>query len=239
MNNDTENKEWLKDYPALDGVAKGNPFVVPDGFFNASEEQILSSVNILSTIQSDTQAFSVPGNYFEDLQSNILSRVKIEEVLGKDHSFTVPDNYFTDMHEQITSRIAVEEAARAPFTVPEGYFETLNREILNQTAGLEAIQRRGVIRKLVSTAAFKYASAACFALIVGAGIIISQQNSPRALHDKTYLHKALSEVPNADIKGYLEMRVDANDANGKIDENSQSDLSNVSTDDMKDYLSSN
>ena len=203
------------------------------------ELQIKSRIAVEDALKVDEQTFSVPQNYFEDLADQIKSRIAIEEALKIDEqSFAVPQNYFEDMARQITSRIAVEEAlnTETPFTVPDYYFENLSRNISNQVAGLEAANRRGVIRRLVSTAAFKYATAACFTLIVGAAIFIGE-NTNSSRHNSSYLHKALSDIPANDIESYLQLHMDAGDTKSVITQSDQG-KTNDSNDDLTDYLSS-
>ena len=71
--------------------------------------------------------------------------------------------------------------ADAGFAVPEGYFEALNESILAKTVNAEEetkvvpINRnRGVVRRLFRSTAFKYATAACFAMALGGGILLFQ-----------------------------------------------------------------
>ena len=126
------------------------------------------------------------------------------------------------MSANIQSRIAVEEAlagAGNGFTVPDGYFETLNESILAKTAGIEqeakvvSINRnKGLVRKLFRSTAFKYATAACFAVAIGGGILLFQSPDADNAHKNSFLHKQLSNVPVSDIKSYLELNVDAGDA---------------------------
>jgi hypothetical protein len=217
-------------------------FIVPQNYFENMELQIKSRIAVEDALKADEQTFSVPQNYFEDMAEQIKSRIAIEEALKADEqSFAVPQNYFEDMAAQITSRIVVEEAlsTETPFTVPEDYFEDLNRKISNQVAGLEVANRRGVIRRLVSTAAFKYATAACFTLVVGAAIFIGEINSPSAQHNSSYLHKALSDVPDNAIESYLQLHMDAGDTRSVIDDADKGQINNTSTDDLADYLSNN
>ncbi len=241
------------------------PFAVPDNYFEKLSSNTLSRVNILEAANADAKGFRVPENYFEDMASQLNSRIAISEAV--EHPFAVPENYFDDLHAQVTSRvaiegvlntpftvlenyfddlhaqvtsrIAIEEALNTPFTIPENYFDKLNRRVLNQTVVLEAVQRKGLVRKLISSAAFKYASAACFAMIVGAGIFITQLNSPKAAHNRSYLHKALSKVPNNDIRGYLQLHIDATDTKSIIDKADEDNVNAISSDDLKDYLSNN
>ena len=219
MASDNEKMEWPDEEMSIKRFNLQNPFTVPSGYFDELGERIMSSV-YLSELQERVPAggLTLPDDYFETSAAQITSRIHIEELASSEsEGFTVPaDDYFERLQQQITSRIAIEEAAPAQeqsFAVPEGYFEKLNKSILNQTVNQDLVVRKtGVIRKLVSTAAFKYASAACFALIVGGSIFLSQSNSvTNSAHGASYLHKQLSEIPAEEIQQYLQTHVDGND----------------------------
>jgi hypothetical protein len=200
----------------LDELLNGEPegLTVPENYFEELSGNIQSRITIDELAGTEAESFEVPEGYFDELSSNIQSRIAIEEfVNGKQEHFTVPENYFEDQHEQITSRIRVEEMAGAreeSFTVPDGYFDQLNERILNQTTNAGKVKvKQGVIRKLVSYGAFKYASAACLAIIVGVAIYVKQ--SPSNNHADSYLHKQLSEIPANDIQNFLELQTDGMD----------------------------
>lgn len=75
--------------------------------------------------------FTVPIGYFEGLEQQIMSSIKLEELKKNNapaHGFIVPKNYFDELSDNINTRIKIEEAinTEAPgFTVPENYFEEL------------------------------------------------------------------------------------------------------------------
>ena len=203
---------------------------VPPGYFEELTDQIRSRIGIEEALANAEGDFTVPQNYFEELTGNIQSRIAIEEFLGHtEPGFSVPQNYFEEMEQQIQSRITVEEsmaAAETGFSVPEGYFEELNHSIINRTASYETDKRRGIVRKLFASAAFKYASAACLALFIGAGIFITQIESPEAKHDRSYLHKALFSVPDNEIENYLQLHMDASDTKTLLDHAEQGNIKN-------------
>jgi len=118
-----------------------------------------------------------------------LENIAAEE----ENTFAVPEGYFTQLQESILSKISVQEEAKV----------------------VQMPSRQGVIRKLVSTAAFKYASAACFALVVGVAIYVKEASMP-ASHGHTYLHQELSEIPADDIRSYLETQTDATETERKV-----------------------
>lgn len=228
----------LTSYINLDKANAGEGFIVPENFFDAQKGDIDSRINIemeasgfdvpanyfdelSSNIQSrvnielETTGFAVPENYFDELSSNIESRVALEmETSG----FEVPANYFNELQEQISARLAVEEVLDETdhsFAVPEGYFEQLNRNILSKTVNQDTVEkvigRRSIVRRMYASGAFKYAAAACFALLVGTGVYIRQITDPVYVHDNSLLHKEISTLPVSDIQKYLDNDEDAND----------------------------
>lgn len=217
MASDIENTEYSGEEMSLQRFNPANPFSVPPGYFDELDQRIMSSVYFSDLKDnSSLQGFNVPDNYFEASADQIMSRIHIEELAGNSESFTVEEDYFANLTQQITSRIAVEEALEQheeAFSVPDGYFEQLNRSIMNRTVNHDMVMRKGIVRRLVTSGAFKYASAACVALIVGIGIFLSQDNtsSKSVVHDATYLHKELSKIPADAIESYLQTQMDGND----------------------------
>lgn len=204
----------------LEELKTDNPsqgFSIPENYFNTLNANIQSKIITENAIETDP-GFTVPANYFEQLTNNIQSRINIEAAInGENTGFTVPENYFNDLEQQINSRIAVEEVLEntAEFTVPDNYFEKLNKSILNKTVNKGTVVRKTIVRKLFASNTFKYATAACLALIIGAGVFLKQAGTPT--HSKTYLHTQLSEVPVDEIKDYLELHIDATDTHGMME----------------------
>ena len=204
-----ENKDWLNDYKLLKQINPANPFTVPEGYFDSLRDRIASYKNLTELNKNDSNGgFTVPENYFDALAGDIQSRIAVEEALNNTEAgFVVPEGYFDNLQQQINSRILVEEALGGSteyFTVPDGYFNQLNKDILNKT-----VNRKGVVRKLFASTAVKYATAACFALIIGGGILLNQLSSPADVHKNSFLHKQLSTVPIDEIKNYLQLNEDA------------------------------
>ena len=210
MKSDMKNKDWLNDYELLKQVNPANPFTVPACYFDDLESRIASYKNLEELKKEGNAGFTVPENYFEELTGNIQSRIAIESFLDADNSgFNVPEGYFTNLEQQIQSRISVESAMGSTadhFAVPDGYFENLNKNILDKTVN---VRRNGVVVKLFRSTAFKYATAACFALAIGGGILLNQISNPANEHKNSFLHKQLSNVPVDEIKNYLQLNVDA------------------------------
>jgi len=200
----------LKSKMPLDG------FVVPENYFEELNNNIQSRVNIEQILSTENTSFTVPENYFDELRNNIQSRVNIESVLNtEDAGFTVPENYFEELNTQITSRIFVKEALTASaetLAVPENYFNTLNSKILNKTVNQPAVKRKGAVVRFLSSTAFKYATAACLTIMVGTGVLLRTAFSPKAVHDRSYLHKQLSKVPVDELQEYLQLNAESTTA---------------------------
>jgi hypothetical protein len=211
-------------------------FTVPEGYFDELTSNIQSRINIEAALNTEATGFIAPEGYFDELTSNIHSRIAVEEALeNTEHVFSVPEGYFENLEQQIKSRIFVEEALAGPvnnFEVPQNYFEDLNKAILNKTVNQQKVQRRGVVRKLFATTAFKYATAACFALLVGGGILITELNSPANEHKNSFLHKQLLNVPMGEMENYLKLNVDAGDTQQTV----TADGAKVNDADLKNAL---
>ncbi len=245
MNDKKGNMEWLNDYPALKQVNQNNPFIVPEGYFDKIEQQILSYIKLDELKTTDgLNGFTTHENYFDELSDNINARINIEEALNKQaDSFTVPEGYFEGLSEHIQSRIAVDEAltqSDAAYAVPQGYFDKLNENILSKTIHQEDVvksissNQRGIVRQLFSSTAFKYATAACFTLVVGTAIFLTKTNTLEN-HNDSYLHKSLAEIPTDDIRSYLQLHLDAADTHSLIDASKQVNTDNLN-DDLQDEL---
>jgi hypothetical protein len=230
MKSDMEDKKWLDECPALKQVSPGNPFTVPSGYFEEMEQRVTSAVQ-LEQIKAGDKGFTVPENYFDELSANIQSRISFEELANAENTgFAVPEMYFEKLQEQINARVFVEEALgeQDEFTVPAGYFEQLNKNILNKTVTQDMVMRKGVVRKMFASGAFKYAAAACFAVIVGTGLLLMQPPAP-VDHKDSFLHKQVQTISVSDIKSYLQEDVDANDTqHAVIDENAPVNSTNLS-----------
>jgi hypothetical protein len=202
----------------LEEIKSNNPeggFTIPENYFDGLTANIQSRLSIETFISNEETGFAVPDGYFDEFASNIESRLAIETMLSAEETgFAVPDGYFEELTSNIQGRIFIEEALgeiAEPFAVPSGYFEALNTSILDKTVNAGDVKGNGVIRKLFTSTAFKYATAACFAVAIGSGILISELTSPEYVHNHSFLHKQLSDVPISAIKTYLQLNVDAGD----------------------------
>ncbi|MBL4675815.1 MAG: hypothetical protein JKY70_06375 [Mucilaginibacter sp.] len=223
----------------------GPSFAVPQGYFDQLSANIQSRIAIEQAADAEANSFAVPQGYFDQLSANIQSRIAIEEAANKDEqSFTVPAGYFENTQQQINSRIAVEEILQKEpaFEVPANYFETLNKNILSKTvgAGREEVIRKTIVRKLWASNTFKYATAACLTLIIGAGAFLRNAQVQPTEHKKTFLHAQLSQIPADEIKDYLELHLDASDNRQLLDDDNEKQINtDALSQDLQDYMDIN
>jgi hypothetical protein len=203
-------------------------FTVPADYFNQLEQNIQSRIAIDEILNND-KGFTVPADYFNQLEQNIQSRIAIDELLNNEPSFTIPTDYFNELEQNIQSRIAIEQhIEEESFAVPAGYFEALESKILQQTtlqAGNAVVkEERGMVVKLWTKHAFKYASAACFSLIMGTGLFLSEFNttSTGSSHQHSYLHKVVAKIPDDEIETFLQLNT--TDASPALNNTDASDL---------------
>ena len=128
---------------------------------------------------SRSTPYSVPDNYFDDLQARINQSVFVAGLMQKEkQGFAVPQNYFENLSEQIESKIAVEHikslVKEEGFKTPVNYFEKLNTAILDQT--INASSKTKTISLWRSDLA-KYAAAACFVIATATGLYFNQKSS--------------------------------------------------------------
>ncbi|UIR54961.1 hypothetical protein LZQ00_11795 [Sphingobacterium sp. SRCM116780] len=79
--------------------------------------------------------FGTPENYFNDLTSSLISKVKLES-RKEEENFDIPTDYFASLQEKIFARIAEEKIKEQVqtdgFYVPEDYFPQLQNDTLTK-----------------------------------------------------------------------------------------------------------
>lgn len=228
MSDNTENMDWLNDFPALNAQSRKNAFLVPDHFFEEQQERIHSAIYADELKQQiPSVGFTLPDGYFENMQGQILSIVKLEEMRAANPVAAKSDAFFDEQQSVIAARIKINEyaASGSGFTVPDNYFNDLSNRITKKTGIKEALQPAAKVRNLFTRTAWKYATAACIAVAVATGFYVKQY---QAAHN---IQTQLSNLPDADIENYLKINADTYD-NHIILENSTSDagLSDIKND---------
>jgi len=163
MNENLENNDWINEAPTLSAMVKRNPFVVPEGYFDNCEQDVLNQVFLDKLKQkTNSNVFEVPANYFEDLTEMIETRIALEEINLPSRGFAVPENYFETLQSRINSKIATEE------------IKPIEAKII-------PLWKKGFV---------KYASAACFVLMASFGVYFYQNNQNIATTNAAQLRSA-------------------------------------------------
>lgn len=77
--------------------------------------------------------FDTPENYFKDLNTSLMSQVKLELPCKEKEAFDIPAGYFDKLQENITSKISSEKLKEKVqsdgFSQPHNYFSHLQNDI--------------------------------------------------------------------------------------------------------------
>jgi hypothetical protein len=116
-----------------------------------------------------TSGFSTPEGYFDQLKEETLSRISLEQLKEKvgESGFEVPDGYFQALGPKIFSRLSIEE---------------------------EDVQPPAKVVKLWQSSVFKYASAACFVLVIASGIYFNEKPAKSSIASISTTDQYLYEI---------------------------------------------
>ncbi len=144
--NNTEYKDWEKEFSFLATMPKNNPFSLPENYFENSKEEMLSQSIILNYHKKTTEGFVVPEKFFTNEFDAILRKVNQIENPEKIGGFSIPEGYFNDLSNVINSRIETEDSPK--------------KKIL----------------KIWTSDFLKYATAACFILITATALYFNNKD---------------------------------------------------------------
>lgn len=214
--------------PLLAGMEPVNVFSVPEGYFGSLADDIsaklMSEEPSFGVVRQMPQ--SVPSNYFEELSTVIMARIKAgseeaEMNIGKQMPNDVPAGYFESLSGNILSRIKKSEELSAqeeirtispviagisrqmPNDIPAGYFENLSADIEKRAATSSA--------KTISLFSFRswtrYAVAAVMVGVVSLTAVKFLQNDTTlknndATVETAEITEALSKVSDNDLQHY-------------------------------------
>ena len=178
--------------------------------------------------------FTVPSNYFEELEGRINQSVFINSLQQEKHTgFNVPENYFDTLQNQITSRITLAQFKKETdgFAVPSGYFDELQQNIVNKTTATKKTI------KLWHNPLFKYAIAASLVIVSSTGWFANKQYQDKQLR-KTELAKEqlLYDIDESVIMEFVQEAQNTKTANVTEGEMESYILDNFSAHDLSNNL---
>ncbi|WP_069660900.1 hypothetical protein [Arcticibacter eurypsychrophilus] len=152
--------------------------------------------------------YTVPTDYFNEMQQQLSSRIKLELLYGTDSAeiFEVPDQYFEELEGNILTSIKADQFKDSTkedgFTVPEGYFNSLQASIQQKISNQTSI-KEVKIRRLVPSW-LSYAAAACLIISISTGLYFYQKQT-------SSIETKLAYMPDDAIIDYLLINSDSGD----------------------------
>ncbi|TND07495.1 MAG: hypothetical protein FD123_3205 [Bacteroidetes bacterium] len=133
-----EDLDNLEKYaPTLAKLGRQNPFLVPDGYFDALPAHIHALLSIGESARDRFLGFQLPDRYFEDMPAMLHAMVLLADASkNRDAGLVVPEGYFENLTGQIEQLSALSAMLDKEENrdVPEGYFEQLNSELATHLA---------------------------------------------------------------------------------------------------------
>lgn len=129
-----EDFENLEKYaPTLAAMDRINPFLVPEGYFDALPGHVRALLSISDAARDRFLGFQLPDRYFEELPAMLRAMALLADA-SKDRNagLAEPGNgYFDQLTAQIEQLTALASALGKDggMETPEGYFDQLNSEL--------------------------------------------------------------------------------------------------------------
>ncbi|CAL2094424.1 hypothetical protein [Tenacibaculum sp. 190524A05c] len=97
------------------------------------ENELKNSIEFLNYKVGKQHGFATPENYFDALESDIISK-KTTETVPDTNGFSMPTNYFNELENDLIERISEISLPKKTNIggVPEGYFDSLEDSILGK-----------------------------------------------------------------------------------------------------------
>lgn len=244
-----KNNEILNELQSISSlvaaIGKTNVFSVPEGYFDSVSNTVMMTLNeeiSVDSIPYFSNEPDIPPGYFDNLSDSILDKIKNQEAvelpaifstIKKDQLLQVPENYFETLADSILNKIkniSREETLPAvlnnlktiqPFEVPENYFSDLPANILNR------VKQKSGAKVIVMPNRFSILRYAAAAVITGA----------LALGVYKYGNQPL--VNNIDTVASIKLDPSIEKGKTMDDKKFNETLSNLSTDEIVNYLQRN
>lgn len=95
------------------------------------------SINYINSKVGKQTGFSMPQNYFNDLEGEVLNKLN-EENLPKENGFHTPESYFDNVEHSIFNKLSEENLPKENgFNTPENYFDELEESLLSNITKME------------------------------------------------------------------------------------------------------
>ncbi|MEH6308171.1 hypothetical protein RYH73_21115 [Olivibacter sp. CPCC 100613] len=226
MDNKSNYQDDLASIKGMLANPKDTPFIVPNGYFNTLETNIMKRISVISDTE---KSFGVPEGYFESLSEHIFAKIKKE-------NYATPINSFDKTEHHPFIKVLKEKVSTPGFTTPQNYFDELSQKINREIApSVEKEKSKEIIfpirRKNRILSWIGYAAAACIAISLGIyGFLQYQSNT---------FERTLKSIPDSEIVNYLQYYSEPGDAaflEAQFDDVIQMDKPQFSEEDIEAYL---
>lgn len=215
-------------------------FSIPENYFATLTDKLQLHLRVESykPASTDTDTWSVPSQYFEDLSARILSETRIDSA-SQHEALEVPSGYFDDLSARIETTIFADtlksEVTTDGFTIPQDYAAALHDRIIAQTIGRERPKTK--VRKLPFSRWRPYLAAASIAVVLGLATFMFKNITGPA----DFTRSQLTRIPEEEIINYLSALNDSGDIHYIMEcidhiHDSEGICTHVKENDIEDYL---
>ncbi len=192
--------------------------------------QELKDINSPLAAISRSMPYSLPADYFNNLENDILANIHLAQApiihFSKEMPFEVPENYFASFETHIQKRISeIEETVLPntilPYAVPANYFDNLPSQILSKAkaSGQPVVKTTTIPLGREIWKQVRWAAAAI--LILGIGLGSSKMFiQPRPISQGL----SVSQLSKTEITNYVETNIDDFDTDLIVDNLSSTDI---------------
>ena len=184
---------------------------------------------------TNSNPFTTPSNYFEELTGRINQSVFVSNLVTTENAgFIIPKDYFNKLELEITAQtnLGVQNIEENQgFSIPANYFEELTEKINTR------IQPNKKVIKLWHRPIFKYAVAACLLLASGSSWFGYQQYKTNQLNNiELAKEQILYDIDESVITDFVLENQTASSTNATSIEIESYILDNFSTSDLSNNL---
>ncbi len=174
---------------------------------------------ILAKIQKKGSGFSIPENYFDEIE-NAISDKLFTATLSNTSGHKIPENYLEQLENTVLSKLEKEQTPNQK--VPKGYFDSIEDQVFNQLALEDKPKVISLKKYWIPVAA---AAAASLALLVSIYNPFSTNQNIKVSEIEQWIDEG-----NIELNSYEIAELYSDELENISIENT------INTDDLEDYL---
>lgn len=212
--------EYSERFPILDTVGRGNPYSVPQDYFETLPDILLEHIKTGLPPATKNGPFSIPDNYFDNLPNRLLQAIKEKD----------SERYRIREELAEIAPLLLEIDTRNVYSVPGDYFSNLQ---LKPVTTAKVVSFGSTVRRWIN-----YAAAAAIVFVIGLSAFLYVNK--KAIESKEHPNIALklATLNDEEINSFLSE--DPGSATSPALESGQYDLQqmfkNASDEEIMQYL---